>query len=497
MQITFGKLAVTRTGVLVVGVAEGRKLTATAEAVDGRMDGQLKRAIATGAFTGGRGQFLAIPAPTGVSVRRVVAVGLGKPGKLTVRALEVLGGKIYKHLVGTGEKSAAIALDALPEGAPQISNAAVALATGARLASYRFDKYRTTEAEDKKPKLERLSVLCPRPREAANRFEKTDVVLDAVTRTRDLVSEPANILYPESFVERCRDLAELGVEIEVLGEAEMAKLGMGALLGVGQGSARESQMLIMQWHGAPKARGGPLAFIGKGVCFDTGGISIKPAGGMEEMKWDMGGAGVVAGLMHALAARKAAVNVVGICGLVENMPSSTAQRPGDVVTSMSGQTIEVINTDAEGRLVLCDALWYCQDRFKPRFMIDLATLTGAILVSLAKEHAGLFSDNDELAERLAASGAATGDTVWRMPMGETFDRMIDSDIADMKNVGGRFGGSITAAQFLRRFTGDVPWAHLDIAGVTWQNKDLPTAPKGASGWGVRLLDHLVATYYEK
>ncbi|MGH6929158.1 MAG: leucyl aminopeptidase, partial [Dongiaceae bacterium] len=321
--------------------------------------------------------------------------------------------------------------------------------------------------------------------------------VDAVFFTRDLVSEPANVLFPESFAQRARELTKLGVKIEILGEAQMKKLGMGALLGVGQGSERESQLVVMQWEGAPDARNkAPVAFVGKGVTFDTGGISIKPAAGMEEMKWDMGGAGAVIGALHALAARKARANVVGIAGLVENMPSGTAQRPGDVVKSMSGQTIEVINTDAEGRLVLADALWYCRDRFKPQAMIDLATLTGAIMVSLGREHAGLFSNNDALAERLLAAGKGVGEPLWRMPLGEAYDKLINSDIADMKNIGNRYGGSITAAQFLQRFVNDVPWAHIDIAGMAWTKKDSPTVPKGATAFGVQLLNHLVQEYYE-
>jgi leucyl aminopeptidase len=283
----------------------------------------------------------------------------------------------------------------------------------------------------------------------------------------------------------------------VLGKAEMTKLGMGALLGVGQGSANESQLVVMQWKGNPKSKDKPLAILGKGVTFDTGGISIKPAAGMEDMKWDMGGSAVVIGLMRALAGRKAKVNVVGVVGLVENMPSGTAQRPGDVVRSMSGQTIEVINTDAEGRLVLADALWYTQQRFKPEFMIDLATLTGAIIIALADQHAGLFSNNDQLSDRLIAAGKATGEPLWRFPLTDEYDKMINSDIADMQNVGGRGAGSITAAQFLLRFVNKVPWAHLDIAGMAWSKADKPITPKGATAFGVRLLNRFLADNYEK
>jgi leucyl aminopeptidase len=312
---------------------------------------------------------------------------------------------------------------------------------------------------------------------------------------RDLINEPANILGTLEFAAKAKELSRLGVKVEILTEKEMKKLGMGALLGVAQGSARPPRLAVMQWNGG-KPKDKPLAFIGKGVVFDTGGISIKPAGGMEDMKGDMGGAAAVTGLMHVLASRKAKANVVGIIGLVENMPGSQAQRPGDIVTSMSGQTIEVLNTDAEGRLVLADALWYCNDRFQPQFMINLATLTGAIMVALGHDHAGLFSNNDELAERLASAGKATAEKVWRMPLGPEYDKLIDSKNADMKNIGGRPGGAIIAAQFLQRFVKDTPWAHLDIAGTAIGSPTTEINRSWASGFGVRLLDRLVRDHYE-
>jgi len=314
------------------------------------------------------------------------------------------------------------------------------------------------------------------------------------------VSEPANELYPESMAERAAALAgpDLpGLTVEILDDNRMRELGMGALLAVGQGSVRPPRVVVMQYRGAA-ADVAPLGFIGKGVTFDTGGISIKPAAGMGDMKWDMAGAGVVIGLLRLLAARKARVNAVGIVGLVENMPSGNAVRPGDIVRSMSGQTIEVLNTDAEGRLVLADVLWYCQDRFKPKLMIDLATLTGAVIVALGNDNAGLFANNDELADRLIAAGKAVGEPLWRLPLGDTYDRAIDSDAADVKNIAGdRAAGSIIGAQFVQRFVNNVPWAHLDIAGVAWSKKDAPTVPKGATAFGVRLLDRFVADYYEK
>jgi leucyl aminopeptidase len=315
--------------------------------------------------------------------------------------------------------------------------------------------------------------------------------------TKELVTEPANIIYPESFVERCKHLAELGVEISVLDDKDMAALGMGALLGVAQGSRRPARLLVMKWDGTGGSQERPVALVGKGVTFDTGGISIKPAAGMEDMKWDMGGAGAVAGAMKALAGRKAKAYVVGVCGLVENMPDGNAQRPGDIVTSMSGQTIEVLNTDAEGRLVLCDALHWVQEKYNPEYIVDLATLTGAIIVSLGSEYAGLFSNSDELADKLTAAGKASGDPLWRFPLSKAYDKMIDSPIADMKNIGGKGAGSITAAQFLGRFIKDgVKWAHLDIAGTVWADKAGPVWDKGATGFGVRLLDRFVADNFE-
>jgi leucyl aminopeptidase len=319
---------------------------------------------------------------------------------------------------------------------------------------------------------------------------------------RDLVSEPPNVLNPAEMAKRCEALTELGLQVEVLGPQEMERLGFGALLGVAQGSVNEPRMVVMRWNGGgsgkpvASASAKPVAFIGKGVTFDTGGISIKPAAGMEDMKWDMAGAGTVIGLMAALAARRAKVNAVGLVGLVENMPSGTAQRPGDVVKSYSGQTVEVINTDAEGRLVLADVLWYCQEKFDPRFMVDLATLTGAIIIGLGHEHAGLFSNDDALAQQLLEAGSATGEKVWRMPLAEAYDKQLKSEIADMKNVGGRPAGSVTAAQFLQRFVNGKPWAHLDIAGTAWSSKDAPCVPKGATAFGVRLLDRMVAAHFE-
>jgi leucyl aminopeptidase len=428
----------------------------------------------------------------GGTVRRVLVVGIGTDGA-TGEAAEKLGGAAVARLLTSGEAKVVIDL----AGASFDDDGAARIGLAAALRSWRHDHYRTKLKDKQKPTLNEV-VIVGGGKGASKRYEQRWApVYEGVSLTRELVTEPANIIYPETFVERVRKSLEgSGVEIEVLDRAAMEKLGMGALLGVAQGSAREARMLVMRWNGG--GAGQPVAFVGKGVTFDTGGISIKPAQGMEAMKWDMGGAGAVAGAMKAIAGRKAKANIVGICGLVENMPSSTAQRPGDVVTTMSGQTVEVINTDAEGRLVLADAVTYVQRNYKPATIIDLATLTGAILISLGHEWAGLFSNNEELAAQLQQVGEASGDKLWRMPLAEPFDRLIDSPIADMKNVGPREGGSITAAQFIQRFVDNgVRWAHIDMAGKAWSDKPANTYDKGATGFGVRLLDEYVSDVLER
>ena len=495
MKIRFSKLELPKDGSLVVFALKDRKLSASADAVDAALDGAVTRAVAASRFKGGSGDSLVLPSPGDGRWDRVVLLGLGKPAEFDALTAQNAGGRAVSALNGAGAKSATLLLDPVDGGKIDGAAAAARAGFGARLRSYRFDRYRTKEKAEQKPTLSGLTVGGPDAAAARKAFRPLDKLADGVFLTRDLVSEPPNIMYPETLAAQGEALRELGVEVEILGEEAMAALGMGSLLGVGQGSARESKLLVMQWMGGGK-KDQPVAFVGKGVTFDTGGISIKPAAGMEDMKWDMGGSGVVIGLMKALAGRKAKCNAVGVAGLVENMPSGTAQRPGDIVTSMSGQTVEVLNTDAEGRLVLADALWYTQDRFKPKFMVNLATLTGAIIIALGSENCGLFSNNDELSERLAAAGKAVGEHAWRMPLGDAYDKQLTSDAADMKNIGGRGAGSITAAQFLQRFVNDVPWAHLDIAGVTWSKKDKPTVPKGGTGFGVQMLDRLVAEHYE-
>ncbi len=497
MKIAISEFALPKAGALVVGILADRTLSAAAQAVDAATGGAVRRAMASGRFTGERGQWLELVAPAGLSLSRVALYGLGKPDQVDLLGLEAMGGDSVKRYATSGLTALAIAADAVKGGKVNPADSAARIAYGAQLGGYRFDKYRTKQKASDKPSVTQVTVLTKGAAAARQAYTPLEKIGDGVFFTRNLVTEPANVIYPESLAAEGRKLAKLGVKVEVLGEAAMKKLGMGALLGVGQGSERESQLLVMQWNGGKRGTA-PLAFIGKGVCFDTGGISIKPANGMEDMKWDMGGAGTVIGLMMALAGRKAKVNVVGVCALVENMPSGTAQRPGDVVTSMSGQTIEVLNTDAEGRLILADALWYCQGRFKPKFMVDLATLTGAIIMALGHEYAGLFSNNDELSERLVEAGKSEGELLWRLPLADAYDRMMDSPIADIQNIAAPGGGagSITAAQFLQRFVNNVPWAHLDIAGMAWSKKDKPTVPKGATAYGVRLLNNLVEKHYE-
>jgi len=477
--------------VAVLALEDG-VLSFAAEDLDKATGGAVRRAIAASRFTGKSGQTLDLLAPNGIKAGRALIVGGGGEAEFTTEIAESFAAHAYQALKLSGAEHLWLML-------PGASADTVAQAAfGARLAAYRFDRYRTKDGEDKKPSIQRLSIVCDDPKAAKKLAGPLGGVADGIEFTRDLVSEPPNILYPVEFAKRVKKLEKLGLEVEILGEKEMKKLGMGAILGVGQGSERETQLVIVQWKGAKDKDAAPVAFVGKGVTFDTGGISLKPAEGMEDMKWDMGGAGAVAGLMCALASRKAKVNAVGILGLVENMPDGNAQRPGDIVTSYSGQTIEVLNTDAEGRLVLADALWYCQEKFKPRFMIDLATLTGAIIVALGNDFAGLYANDDALAEQLLAASKTEGEGLWRMPLPPAYDKLLDTLAADMKNIsGGRGGGSITAAMFLQRFTNGVPWVHLDIAGTAWRKPSVtPTNPDGATGYGVRLLNRLVADNYE-
>jgi leucyl aminopeptidase len=482
-------------GVLVTFCAEGLKFGPATQKALAPIGDLHRRAAAADRFTGKNGSVLEIVAPSGLNAPRLVIVGTGKERDLKDRDLIKLGGVAIGRVPAAAAQATILAeFGAGALKADQIAD----LVFGARLRVYRFDRYKTKRKEDdERPSKVEVNFACANPAAAEKAWAAhAEGLADGVVWARDLINEPANILYPNEFARRASGLRKLGVLVEVLDVPAMRKLGMGALLGVGQGSSHEPKVVVMRWNGG-KRGADPIAFIGKGVCFDSGGISIKPAQGMEDMKGDMAGAACVVGLMHALAARKAKVNVVGVIGLVENMPDGKAQRPGDIVTSMSGQTIEIINTDAEGRLVLADVLHYVNKRFKPKFMVNLATLTGAIIVALGQEYAGLFSNDDKLSERLTKAGEASGERVWRMPLGPEYDKAIDSKFADVKNTGGRNAGSITAAQFLQRFVDKTPWAHLDIAGTALGSPQTDINKSWSSGWGVRLLDRLVEDYYER
>ena len=492
-SISFAKFSAPKKNSVLLLASEGGGLSDHAKSLDPA--GVLAKGFGIAEFTGKMASKLEILAPEGTGFDRFCVLGAGKGDKRDEQAWLRLGGVAWTMVKKAGESE--IILD-IGDGAADTHQAAT-FALGLLMAAYAFDRYKTKkdkdDADNGKPKASRIVIQCAEPAKAKKAFADAEAVVGGVHLARDLVNEPANILGPVEFADKAKELEALGVKVEILTDKDMRKLGIGALIGVAQGSPRPARMAIMQWSGG-KSKDAPIAFVGKGVVFDTGGNSMKPAAGMEDMKGDMGGAAAVTGLMRVLAARKAKANVVGIIGLVENMVDGHAQRPGDIVTSMSGQTIEVLNTDAEGRLVLADALWYCNERFQPRFMVNLATLTGAIMVALGQAHAGLFSNNDELAGRLFAAGQATGEKLWRMPLGPEYDKLIDSKNADMKNIGGRYGGAITAAQFLQRFVKETPWAHLDIAGTAMGSPASDTNPSWGSGFGVRLLDRLVRDHYE-
>ncbi len=497
MQITFQKTVSTSAQTLVVPLWKGEDFSGTFVRLNDQLSGNLKKAIDLASFKGENGQTVTVTAPRGISADRVVMIGLGLKQEVNDISLQEAGGALTKLLLGFKSASADLLLTddfSAPEGSKK---AAAHLAYGALLRSWRCDQFKTKVPEDKKPVFDGLSVILDQAEEAEILFADLEAIAKGVFLAQEVVTLPPNILYPKTYADTIRrELEPLGATVEVFGEKDLEKMEMGSLLAVGQGSARESYVVVIRWEGGQKNEA-PLAFVGKGVTFDTGGISLKPSANMDEMKYDMAGSGAVVGLMKALAGRKAPVNAVGVVGLVENMPSSTAARPGDVVTSMSGQTIEILNTDAEGRLVLADVLWYTQQRFNPKFMVNLATLTGAIVIALGDHYAGLFSNSDDLSDNLIAAGDATHEKLWRFPLTEGYDKEIDSVIADVKNIGeGRKAGSITAGQFLQRFVNETPWAHLDIAGMAWADKDKPLCAKGASAFGVRLLDHMVRASYE-
>jgi leucyl aminopeptidase len=504
LDIEFVPLNTAPAPTAAVLAGEEMTLAPPARAIDERTKGALTRAAGAAQFSGKARTAIEILAPAELGSKRLVLAGAGRAATELERLR--LGGYVFAQIAARKTEEASL-IAALPDaGEAGAETVAADLALGALLRSYTFDKYRTRrrngngEDADREARdgLQRLRVHCANPDAAEKAFVARKAVADGVFLARDLVNEPANVLGPVEFAERMRDLSASGLSVEVLDEDQLKAQRMGALLAVAQGSARPARIVVLQWLGAKSKRAKTLCFVGKGVVFDTGGISLKPGAGMEDMKGDMAGAACVAGLMLALAGRKAAVNAVGVIGLVENMPSATAQRPGDIVTSMSGQTIEVLNTDAEGRLVLADAIWYAEERFKPKILIDLATLTGAIVVALGKEYAGLFANDSKLAGELAAAGEATGEKVWRMPLDKAYDKQIDSKTADVKNIGGgRSAGAITGAQFIQRFVKYTAWAHIDIAGTAMDTPRNEINPSWAGGWGVRLLDRLIADSYEK
>ena len=459
----------------------------------------LKKINSSKNFTGKLGDALTLPILLEGKLIHITLLGIGDESNSIKKEKDIvkLGGKLYSHLNSHKFTKAVFFAKGIIAGF-SADFIAANIAYGAKLKSYQFLKYFTKNQTEKQATFQELAFATPTNQEAEKLYAKLSAIASGVFFARNLISEPPNTLYPETYAESCKEeLKSLGVKIEVLDKKDMQKLGMGALLGVAQGSVKEGKMVVMQWNGASDSAASPIAFVGKGVTFDTGGISIKPSNGMEEMKYDMAGSATVAGAIKALAARKAHVNAVGVIGLVENMPDGNAQRPGDIVKTMSGQTVEVLNTDAEGRLVLADALWYAQDRFKPKAMINIATLTGAMVVALGSSYAGIFSNSDDVSEKLINAGQEVDERLWRLPLHKDYDKMIDSKIADMQNISsGRGAGSITAAQFLQRFVNKTPWVHIDIAGVAWAKKATDTTPIGGAGFGVRLLDKLVANYYE-
>ncbi len=486
-------------------------LSDTVKALNQKCGGLILKAADASGFTGKTKSSFELLAPSKLDIGRLIVAGAGKTAQLSDTDWAMLGGYAYAQITTRKTPRACVLAEFDDTGDTKPGEVAALIGLGVLLRHYSFTKYKTKKngedgsaaadgAENVPPAadgLQKLVILTSEPDKARAAFQRQQAVANGIMLARDLVNEPANVLGPVEFAERVKELEAVGLDVEILDVDALTALKMNTLLAVGQGSDRPSRVAIMHWNGAKSKRAKPICFVGKGVVFDTGGYSIKPAGGMEDMKGDMGGAAAVVGVMSALAERKANVNAVGIIGLVENMVSGNATRPGDIVTSMSGQTVEILNTDAEGRLVLADVLWYAQERYKPKLIVDLATLTGAIMIALGKEYAGLFANDDKLAGDLLSASKATGEKLWRMPLDKAFHRMIDGKTADIKNIGGRWAGSCTAAAFLERFIKDTPWAHLDVAGTAMDSGRSEINTSWGSGWGVRLLDRFVADHHEK
>ena len=505
LDIVFAALSATPDPITIAFASHELVLGPALVQLNGRATGAVLKAAEAAEFKGRAKSTLELLAPPKLDINRLLVIGAGKAEDLTEQDWITLGGFTMGQLSTRKAQRASVIAELADTGDTPGEEVAANIAFGMLLRHYTFEKYRSKkksggedgDGEERGNGLTRLTIQCADPEKARALFQRHQAVANGVNFARDLVNEPANALGPVEFAERVKELERVGIDVEILDVDALSALKMGSLLAVGQGSVRPSRVAVMQWHGAKSKRTKPVAFVGKGVVFDTGGISIKPAGGMEDMKGDMGGAAAVVGLMYALGERKANVNAVGLIGIVENMPSGSAMRPGDIVTSMSGQTIEVLNTDAEGRLVLADVLWYAQERFKPKLVVDLATLTGAIMIALGKEYAGLFCNDERLAGDLSEAAKTTGEKIWRMPLDKAFDKMIDSRNADVKNLGGRWAGSCTAAAFIQRFIKDTPWAHIDLAGTAMDAPRSETNTSWGSGWGVRLLDRFVADNHEK
>lgn len=502
IEITFSKPGKQKSGTIIIGIFENNQMGANAKDLDKTLDGFISHTLKHSAnFKGKHGQLVQTIAPAESGLSRVILAGLGKTEELDALKAEAAGGKLFAGLAKSATQDIHFLADRSKKLKAEILAAHVA--NGFKLRSYNFDRYKSKKdnKDEENEKLKTLNIVTQHPANAKAAFKTLDQVGEGTRLARDLVNTAPNDLYPESYAKIIRDeLKPLGVEIEIFDDKKLEKMGMGGITAVGKGSERKPRMVIMRWNGGSKAKSAKsLGFVGKGVTFDTGGISIKPGAGMDEMKMDMGGSAAVVGLMKSLALRKAKCNVVGIVGLAENMPSSNAYRPGDILTSYAGKTIEVLNTDAEGRLVLADCLTYIQQEYKPELIIDLATLTGAMMVALGHEYCGTFVNNNALWTQMEKASASSGEKLWRMPLDEVWKKDMESNVADVQNLGksGRFAGACTAAGFLEHFIeDDTPWAHMDIAGTAWRKSDQPTTPKYGTGFGVRVLNDFIAKNYE-
>ncbi|WP_374374649.1 leucyl aminopeptidase [Dongia sp.] len=494
MKIAFVSKPAADAPVLALLLADDRKLGTRAAALDRACGGAITRALGSPRFKAKKGEILDLIAPTGLKARRIVLLGLGSPKELTFQVARSCGGALAAHLLAEREVKATLLVDH-PTGVKlDEAHLAAELACGVRLRNYRFDRFFTEKKEDRPDPLTGLDLVVSQPAAAEKASKRPAAIATGVEFARDLTNEPPNELYPESFVARAKALTALGIKVEALDERQMARLGMNALLSVGKGSARPPRLLVLQYEGARPGKAGPLAFVGKGVCFDSGGLCLKRGNAMFDMKGDMAGGAAVMGLMRALAERKAKVHAVGVVGLVENMPSGTSFKPSDIVKTMAGRTIEMLDTDAEGRLVLIDALYYTASRFKPRSIIDLATLTYSVQAALGTVFAGLFATDDSLAQELLAVGQAVNERFWRLPLDKDYDTHLESKIADIKHHAedSESADAAHAAALLKQFVDGRPWAHLDIAGKEFRPKDDPIGPAGATGFAVQLLEEFVA-----